>query len=170
MKIPQVLINFIVYEKGTRLGIVDIELPKLEAVAATLKGSGIPGEISVPVMGHYNNLETKLNFRVMDKDVISLADGRSHQLDFRGAIQRQDTGSGELSVDKVKVVLAGMATSSELGKGEVGNTMDSSITMATTYIKITINGETALEIDKLNFICNINGKDLSSEVRSALGL
>lgn len=58
----------------------------------------------------------------------------------------------------------------ELGKLDVGATTDTSNVIETTYIKITIDGETVLELDKYNYICNIGGFDFLKEVRKALGL
>ena len=38
-----------------------------------------------------------------------------------------------------------------------------------TYLKMSINGEDVLEIDKINFICMIKGTDYLQTVRSQLG-
>lgn len=38
-----------------------------------------------------------------------------------------------------------------------------------TYLKMTVNGGAVVEIDKLSMICNINGTDYLSAVRSQLG-
>jgi len=44
--------------------------------------------------------------------------------------------------------------------------MSSSVTLEVTYIKIENNGKTALELDKLNGVFVVNGKDIMSAIRS----
>lgn len=63
-----------------------------------------------------------------------------------------------------------MPKSTDLGKMEMGSTTDTKNTIEVTYIKITVDGETVLELDKYNYICNIDGTDYLTEVRDALGL
>ena len=70
----------------------------------------------------------------------------------------------------VKVVVRGVPKSTELGKLEVGATTDTKNTIEVNYIKITVDQDTILEIDKYNYICNINGTDYLAAVREALGL
>ena len=43
--------------------------------------------------------------------------------------------------------------------------MESSITLTLNYYKITLDGETAIEIDKLNGVYIVNGEDVLKEVR-----
>ena len=43
-----------------------------------------------------------------------------------------------------------------------------SITKEITYIKITMDGKTEVELDKLNNICIMGGVDLLAEIRSQI--
>lgn len=171
MNVPENLINFRVYEDGgAYLGISDVTLPKLSAMTQTVKGAGIMGEIDAPTYGHYSSMEVELNWRTIEKDIASLAANKGLHLDLRGAGQGYDSGSGEYKVRKIKLVLRGRPKETDLGKLDVGATTDSKTTLECDYLKLTIDGETKIEIDKYNYICNIDGVDYMSDVRDALGI
>lgn len=169
--VPEKLINFRVYMDGNDLvGISDVTLPKLEAITETVKGAGIAGEIDSPAIGHFGSMELELNWRTLLKTNVSLAKPTGVDLDLRGAIQMNDTASGTLKSVPAKVMVRGITKSTDLGKLEMGTTMDAKNTIEVSYIKITIDGSDVFELDKFNYICTIDGVDYMTEVRSALGL
>lgn len=171
MKVPEKLINFRVYLDGTDLiGIADVTLPTLEAMTETVSGAGIAGEVDSPTLGHYSSMETVLNWRTLEKSNLTLAAPDGVHLDLRGAQQVYDSGAGKYIVRPVKCVVFGVPKSTELGKLEVGNTTDTANTIETNYIKVDIDGETVLEVDKYNSICTIGSNDYLAAVREALGL
>ena len=171
-ELPSLLVNFRVYDGGSNdmIGVADVELPKMEAMTETLKGAGVAGEIDMPVIGHYSSMETKLSFRTVDKNALKLSANKGQQLDIRGAQEVYDKAACEMKVVPVKLVVKGMPKSTELGKFEMGAGTDSSLTLETMYLKLTIGGKVKAEIDKLNYIATIDGTDFLTDVRSALGL
>lgn len=171
MNVPEKLINFRVYNNGADLvGSADVTLPKLNAMTQTVKGAGIAGEIDSPVLGHYSSTEVEINFRNIDKDSITLASPKGHHLDIRGAQQVYDSSTGEYVVKKVKLVVRGVPKTDDLGKLDVGATTDTKLTLECDYVKLSIDGETQIELDKYNYIANIGGVDYLADVRDALGL
>lgn len=171
MNVPEKLINFRVYQNGSDLiGIADVTLPNLEAMTETVKGAGIAGEIDSPVLGHYSSMELELNWRTLEKPNVLLASPKGVQLDLRGAQQVYDSSAAAYVVRPVKVVVSGVPKTTELGKLDVGTTSDTKNTIEVNYIKITIDGEDVLELDKFNYICSIGGTDYLADVREALGL
>lgn len=171
MNVPEKLINFRVYQDSNDLiGVADVELPSLENMTETIKGAGIAGEIDSPVLGHFSSMETVLNWRTILKNNITLLAQTGVTLDLRGAQQIWDSSAGSYTVMPVKCVIQGTPKSTELGKFDVGAATDTSNTIETTYIKLTIDGTDVLEIDKYNFIATINGTDYLSDVRTSLGL
>lgn len=169
--VPENLTNFMVYQDGGAfLGVSDITLPKLSAMTQTVKGAGMSGEVDAPVLGHYGSTEVELNWRTIEKDLFSLAVNKAVSLDLRGAGQGYDSESGSYVTRKIKVLVRGRPKESDLGKFDVGATTDSKTTLECDYIKVVIDGETKLELDKYNYICNINGTDYLADVRDALGL
>lgn len=171
MNVPEKLINFRVYENGNDLiGIADVTLPKVDYMTETVKGAGIAGEIDSPVKGHYSSMEVELNWRTIDKPIISMASPEGKHLDLRGAMQLYDSGSSKYKVLPVKIVLRAIPKSNDLGKLDVGATTDTKTTLEVNYIKMDIDGKTQLEIDKYNFIAKVGETDYLADVRDALGL
>ncbi len=169
--VPEKLIAFRAYDDGDDLlGVTDITLPSLDAMTETVKGAGIAGEVDSPVLGHYGSMETVLNWRNLTKPLIMLAKQKGIKLDLRGAQQFYDAGAGEYVTKPVKCVVQGVPKKTELGKFDVGTGTGSNSTIETTYIKVVIDGETVLEIDKYNYIAKIGGTDYLADVREALGL
>lgn len=169
--VPDKMINFRAYnDVNDLLGITDIQLPSLEAMTETIKGAGIAGEVDSPVLGHFGKMETVLNWRTLTKPFFNLAAQKGIKLDLRGAQQFYDAGKGEYVTKAVKCLVQGIPKKTELGKLDVGASTGSNNTIETTYLKVTIAGETVLEIDKFNYIANIGGTDYLSDVREALGL
>lgn len=169
--VPEKLINFRVYQDGDDLlGISDVTLPKLDSITETVKGAGVAGEIDDPTIGHFGSMELELNWRSLVKSNIVLAKPTGVHLDLRGACQGHDSAKNVLKTMPVKIVVEGTPKSTDLGKLDMGATTDTKNTIEVTYIKITADGETVLEIDKFNYICVIDGVDYMADIRDALGL
>lgn len=170
-KMPEKLINFRVYKDGVDLlGVADVALPDLEAMTDTVKGAGIAGEVESPVLGHYGNLTLTLNFRTVTGNTMALAQPRAHQLELRGAIQTYDAGAGTYITESLKIVVKATPKKTGLGKLDVGKGQENGSEFECSYIKVWLEGEEKLEIDKYNFICVIDGDDVLADTRTALGL
>ena len=158
---------FILRESGEiEVGVADITLP----MSDTVSGAGIAGEIETPTMGQLSSMEFGINWRTINKSLIKLAAPNFHSLEFRGAQQVLDKEHEELTIEDVRVVVRGLPKETDLGKGQTAAKTDSSTTLECTYLKVDIAGDTVVEIDKLNGICNIDGTDYWSAIRKALGL
>lgn len=169
--VPEKLINFRVYEDGTDLlGVADAELPSIEPMTDGVKGAGIAGEVDAPVIGQFGSMTLKLNWRTVNKSLLSLAQQKAHNLDLRGAIQVFQASTGEYLKQALKVVVRAIPKKTDLGKLAVASGQDSSSEFEVIYIKVMLEGEVMVEIDKYNYICVIAGVDYLAEVRTALGL
>lgn len=170
-QVPEKLINFRVYEDGNDLlGVADVELPSIEALTETVKGAGIAGEVDSPVLGHFGSMTLTLNWRTVTKPTVHLARQKAHSLDLRGAAQVYNAGTGEYKVSTLKVSVRCIPKTTQLGNLDVGATADASNEFEVVYLKVSVDGEVAVEIDKYNYICVVNGEDYLKEVREALGL
>lgn len=168
---PDKTINYNVYDDGeSLLGTATVELPELAYVADTLSGAGLAGEIETPVLGHMQAMQVTLNWNTIEVSTLTMLANRSRTLTLRSAQQKLDTSAGHLVSVPVKITLKTLPKSVSLGNLEMGAKTDSTSVLEVTYIKIDIDNETVLEIDKPNYICSIDGEDLLSEVRSNLGL
>ena len=169
--IPEQLINFKVYNGfSDMIGVADVTLPSLEAMTNEVKGAGIAGTYNSSVTGHYSPMSMTLNWRVITGDALKLAAPGAHQLDIRGVIDTYDAGDGKKKPTAVVVTVKAIPKKVDLGKLDPGQKMDTQSEFEIVYLKIKYAGVKKLEIDKLNFICFIDGKDYLAETRAALGM
>lgn len=169
--IPDRLKDFMVYKNGTTdlVGVADIQLPSFSFGTEEVKGAGVFGSFETSV-GSFGSQKITLNWHSITDRLFDFLELGAHRLDCRGALQEHDRGSGRLITRALRIVVQGSTTSGELGKLEKGTTTDSSTELEITYIKIDMDGKNVLELDKLNYIYRVNGKDQLADTRRALGL
>ena len=146
--IPSKINSYNVYNDAERLiGVGDeVTLPDFEALAETISGAGILGELDDPTVGHFSNMEMEIPFRLLDNEATDMLDmTRAVQLTLRAAQQKSAT-------------LA-------MGSVQSGNPMDTSVTLNVSYILIEVDGNSLVELDKLNPTFKIKGVDLMQRVR-----
>ena len=168
MKIPQVVNRYNLYRKGTKLvGLTgEVELPAVTMVTDTLEGAGTGGNMDIPVIGLTENIDIQIPFMSLTKDLFSLANpGEAEDLTLRGAIQGTDPATGKIPYTSIAISMRGTVKEITPGTVKSGGKMESSVTMTLSYYKIALDGETVLEIDKLNNVFVVNGDDVLKEVR-----
>jgi P2 family phage contractile tail tube protein len=169
--IPERLTNFRVYnEAEDLLGITDIELPELVYMTDEIQGAGLAGKVDSPVIGHFDSMSTTLNWRTIEKKATQLMDMKAHLITARGAQQNYNASDGTWKTVPVRLVIKVMPKNLNFGKFEVGATTDTSTEFEVVYLKTFIDNKEVLEIDKFNYICKINGKDVLGPVRAAMGV
>lgn len=78
--------------------------------------------------------------------------------------------NGKLLVGKLAIIAKGTPKNLNMGTLGVGKTTDSNKEFSLTYLKIELDGETLVEIDKVNMIFKVDGTDLLADVRAAIGM
>lgn len=166
-KIPEKINLFNAYVQGSKLiGVSDeVTLPNFEAMTETISGAGIIGEIDSPAVGHFGSMELQVPFRTVWMPMFELMKAlTTSELTLRGGIQcLTDDGSSDFV--QVRVVVKGRAKNTELGKMKQTEGMESSVTLELVYIMVELDGEVAVELDKLNAIFKLNGEDVMAKVR-----
>ena len=71
---------------------------------------------------------------------------------------------------KVEIIVNGRHKEQDRGELKQGESNSTKITTQCTYYKEIINNEEITEIDLINMIDKVNGKDRLSKARSAIGL
>lgn len=168
MNIPSKINSFNVYKDGTRLiGISDeVTLPDFESITETLSGPGILGEIDDPTLGHFQSMEMEIPFRTMDKDLFILSnDTSSVMITLRGSIQYTVNDTGATTLKPMRIVVRGKNKGITGGKAKQGTGTASSIKLEILYILIEIGNVVEIELDKLNFVYKLHGKDLLKKIR-----
>lgn len=166
---PEVVNNFNVYNDANRVvGTTgDVKLPDLQAMTAAISGAGILGEYNTAILGQFQSLNQEIPFRMIDKDYFGMLNtGEQSKIVLRSSVQQRnrETG-GTVSTQAMRIVFRGHPTGCNMGTVKIGDLMNASITMEVTYLLIEIGGVTMFELDKLNSIFKINGKDLLAEIR-----
>ncbi len=165
-QVPERLTSFNAYNVGNKLiGVVDATLPEVAFMTDSISGAGIAGEIDSPVLGMVQSMTTGFTWRTVTKAAAVLAAPRVHALELRGSQEVFDQASGVKRAQPVKVAMRVQPKNLNLGSLEVGSATGTESEFEVTYLKVTLDGEDILEIDKYNFICLIDGTDYLAEVR-----
>lgn len=171
MRYPDKNINFTVFDEGNNmLGVATVDLPEVSYMTETLSGAGIAGETETPAIGQFGSMETGINFNSISKDLSGFVSPKAKMVDFRAAMQEYESGTGELKVVPVRITMNILPKGTPLGSLATAAKTDTTVNAEVTYLKMWIDGDLKMEIDKFNYICNIDGKDYLEEVRNALGL
>lgn len=169
-KVDETVIGFAVYEDATEyFGTSEVTLPEISNLTEEISGAGIGGKVESVILGAIEAMTTTLNFRTVTKNAIKLHEPREHKIDLRAAQQQKDTTKGVTEVVKVKHLLTLTPKKLNPGKVATASTAEVSGEYATTYFATYIDGKKMLEIDPLNYIYYVNGKDYLADVRKALG-
>ena len=167
----EVVVNYELFHNATRyLGSAEIELPDLEFQTADVSGAGIAGSFEAPVQGHTQSLELKIKWRTLTTRPLELMRHGAISLQARAAVQNYDTTGGDVAIRPLKIDMKGRTKGATLGSLKPAEQMENETTLELSYIKITYNNKTTVEIDKMNYIYKVNGWDYLKDVRSALGL
>lgn len=165
---PEVINNFNVYNSGNKMVGVsgEISLPDLQAVTAEVSGAGIMGSYNTAVVGMFQGISQEIPFRMVNKEFFSLMMANEQaELTLRSSMQNVNKSTGgTLSAVGMRIVMRGRPTSAKFGTVKMGDLMNASATLELTYLLVEIGGETMLELDKLNSVYKVNGKDLMAEI------
>lgn len=166
---PEVVNGFNVYDGGNRLqGITnEITLAELQAMTVAVSGAGILGEYNTAVLGMFQSMQQQIPFRIINNDFFRLMDGtKNAELVLRSSLQQKnrETG-GTIGTQGMRIVIRGNVTASNPGTLKMADLMNASVTLEVLYILIEIGGESRLELDKLNSVYKVNGKDMLADIR-----
>ena len=169
--IPEKLVGFECYEDGNRMvGIADVVLPNLAYMLDTVQGAGIGGEFETPTIGQFQPMSTTINWRILTDENVTYVAPKVYHFDFRGSKQFLDHSVGALEQQQIKVVMRVLPKNLNLGNMQKASPMGNSGDFEVLYLKITLNGNTKVEIDKIAYICNIDGVDYLATARQHMGL
>ena len=175
MQIPNHVSNYSVFKDGQRLiGLADITMPDLKNLEDPLKGSGIFGEIAMPVQAHFQSYTARLKWLTIDDDAVfaTLQDGA--QLDCWSAVQYHDSGTNRIIHNGWRYIMGTAPKDFNFGKMEVGTKQDVETEYELISLRVLRNDQIMLEVDKENAICRwFNGVQLvdnARRIRQLIGL
>lgn len=168
-KVPTVLNNFNTYASGHKYVGVSSEttLPSFEYLTETLEGAGIAGDIEEAVEGCFGSLESETSFQNIGEEYFKFL-AQTGIVTYRGSMQVLNTDTQTIDFQGITITTKGRVKSFELGTLKRGGKGEPKIVRELTYIKIIINGQNVLELDKFNMIWKVNGVDILKKVRSQI--
>lgn len=148
--------------------VVSVELPEMELETEEVAGAGILGKIEMPAMTDVGSMEitVKLKATSSSRTYKELAKGGMLETRWATNVIDPTTGVPDLVSNKAyaKVVLKKIAD----GTIENGSPQEAEMTFECLTWKRVVNGETVVEIDKLNNINKIAGQDFSSKLSTMI--
>ena len=167
-QVPRVLKNFSLFVDGRGLAgtVSTLTLPTLTTKMEEFRGGGMDAPVEID-MG-MEKLEASFELFDYEENILSLyglADGAATQLTARGALRRD----GEAAVAMV-VNMTGVIKEMDPGDWQAGEQTTMTMSVALRYLKITVGGREAVEIDKVNMIRKVNGSDQLATIRAAIGV
>lgn len=167
--LPSVLKNFMLFNDGNSyMGQVEeVKLPKLKRKMDDLRAGGMNGPVKVDLGQEGLELEFTVAGalpQIFEQYATPKADGL--MLRFAGAYQRDDT----CAVQAVEIVVRGRHEEIDPGDAKSGDKGKTTVKSTLTYYKLSIDGRETIEIDLLNFIEKVKGKDMLADQRKAIGL
>ncbi len=147
----------------TMLGVATVTLPSLESLSDTVTGAGVLGEVETPTVGHFGSLEMEIEWNTVTGEALRLAPGKNAEIYITSAMQVESQAGSK--ADKVKVFTTVRSKSLDLGSLEMGAKTGTTNTLEVVAIKVLVNGESAIELDKFNDIYRIYGEDMLRDFR-----
>jgi len=171
MALPKKLKHLNLFNDGNSyLGVAkSLTLPTLSRKLEAYRGGGMEGPVKVD-LGHSDD-GLQIEWTLGGWDLIAMRQFAAVRVDgvqlrFAASVQRDDTGE----VSAVEIVMRGRHEEVDFGDAEPGEDTEHKITTALTYYKLTVDSEEIVEIDLLNFIYVVDGKDRLEDHRKALGI
>ncbi len=165
--VPEKINEFNVYMDGTiMIGVMPtFNIPELNMQPTEVKGVGIGGVIDSPTIGQFDSMEQELDFNVLFSSAIDMLSPLSEvNITVRAAQQVYDKLGG-YQFKGLRVVEKGRVKKFVPGKVEKTSSMEAKVVLEVTYMMIEVDGITMVEVDKLNQVYIVNGKDMLAEIR-----
>lgn len=169
MGLPRKLKNFVLFMDGVSyLGEVpEVTLPKLTRKMEDYRSGGM----NAPVKLDFGMEAMEMDWTAAGfiKDLLKQWGVPRHDavlLRFAGALQADDSES----INALEVVVRGRHSEIDYGNAKAGEGTAIKVKSAISYYKLTMDGETLIEIDAVNMVEVVGGVDRLAEVRAALGI
>jgi phage tail tube protein FII len=175
MIIPNHVANYSIFKNGRRLiGLADVTLPNLQNLTDSLKGSGIFGEMDMPVQAHFQAFSVTLNWiTIVDAAVFAtIQDGAV--LDAWAAVQTHNSSTGHILHEGWRYTMTTVPKSFNLGKLEVGTKGEAVSEYELVGLRVLHDNKVRFELNKENAVCRwFDGTrmvDNARRIRQLIGL
>ena len=169
--IPEKITKFNVYADDSRLlGIADGNFPSLEFITTEIKGAGLAGTIDSPGGGMFGSIVVTLNWRTTTRDFMQLGVPGGHNLDLYAELLSYDAGYGEYKAESLHIFMKAFTKKLDMGKLPDMESQEGSTEHEVYYMKVDIDNEEQLLIDKFDFTYRVQGVDYLAQTRRNIGI
>jgi phage tail tube protein FII len=175
MLIPNHVTNYSIFLQGKRLiGLADVTLPHIENLSDALKGSGLFGEIDMPIQAHFKPFSVTLKWLTIVDDAVFATIQDGAQLDAWVANQHHDSGTNKIVHVGWRFIMGTAPKGFNLGKLEIGTKGEGESEYELISLRAIRNDQIMFELDKENAVCRWwNGFKLidnAARIRQLIGL
>lgn len=147
----------------------EITLPKLTRKLEAYRAGGMNGAAHVDLGLEDDALGMEMTLGGMEAQLYKqwgIAEIDGVPLRFAGAYRRDDTGE----TIACEVVVRGRLSEIDPGSAKQGDNTQVKFSFKPTYYRLVWNGADLIEIDVINMVEKVDGKDRLAEQRAAIGL
>jgi P2 family phage contractile tail tube protein len=170
-QMPQALNNYNLYlgDRGEKfIGAGQVEIPEISMLTTEVNMAGMAGKVNVPLTGQTDAFAVTVTAPVLTLQAVKAAIPTAQLITARMAIENYDAARGTKRIQPTVITMRGCQSALKPGSLEKGSAMDTSVSFEVDYLKITIDGQDVLEIDKWNNVYKVNGVDYLADVREAI--
>lgn len=146
----------------------DLQLPSIEKLTDTIKGSGIMGEIDMPTYGQIGSMTLTINNRADNAQYATLSRPGEIKFEVIWVTDVFDSNNARIGLQQNKVFMSGVSKKYDMGKVDVNASADGSSDFEIYYIRKVVDGKEVLLLDKFNYKYVVNGVDFYEQLRTAL--
>jgi P2 family phage contractile tail tube protein len=169
MGLPKKLKNFAMFGDGESwIGeIPSVTLPTITKKTEEYRAGGMHGPVQVEL--GLEKMELALKAGGLKRQLIAMLGARTvgaSQFRFAGAYQDDGTGL----VTAVEVICRGRVLEWNPNEAKAGDDNEHEFKIALSYYKVAVAGADLLEIDLPGMVFKVDGTDIYSDIRFAIGL
>lgn len=169
MGLPRKLKNFVLFADGVSyMGEVpEVSLPKLSRKMEDYRSGGM----NAPVKLDFGMEAMEMDWTAAGymKSLFAQWGAVRHDavlLRFAGALQADDSET----VNSLEIIVRGRHSEIDPGTAKPGDNTAIKVKSALSYYKLSMDGQTLIEVDAVNMVEVVDGIDRLAQVRAALGI
>ena len=167
--LKQMVVDFNVYDQENKMiGVSKVTMPTLSWMSQQMQGAGIAGTVEVVAAGMLDAMTLSMDLRMCGEEAFKLTTPEIHKITLRNAEQYEDTVLGQIKIEGIKHVFGVMPKSLNPGSVAQASTHDGSGQFAVRSWACYFNNQCVIEIDQLNGICYLFGKDYRADINAVI--
>ena len=168
---PNGHIQHMVYKNGGPLiGVAKVTMPQIKYKTVTPSGAGLMGDFTVPLSGMIEAMQVKFEFSSVADAAVELGSNEWHDVAVYVADQYFDSARRSEEQEQLRFEMTIRPMEVDHGSIAAASAADASGTYAVCRYTVYKKGVKVVDIDPLNQVHMVNGKDCAADIRKLLGM